>query len=235
VHAGRIGALAFAACLAVAGCAGLGLPADLPSAALAARGGFLTRFARSSDLQVYAGFQGAWQWELGFEVPERLRLTLETSAETQTLVSDGTWLRTYVGSALVSQEPARGSSVASLVAFVALSNLDVLLDPARARAEPLDAHALPTSAVQGLHVRLLDGSGAAFSLGFDPQPRLVWLAGPVSVPGLGEGWLEARFEDFRSVGRYELPFAIHYRFRGAPLLDERVREWRIGASAAPAG
>jgi hypothetical protein len=232
-HARSIGALALAAALAAAGCAGVAPPADLASAAVAARGGSLDRFARSSDLEVYAGFQGAWQWQVGFEAPDHLRLAIETAAETQILESDGTWLRTYVGSALVSQEPARGSSVAALVAFVALSNLDVLLDPQRVRVEPLDAHTLPAGIAQGLRARLLDGSGALFALGFDAQSRLVWLAGPASLPGLGEGWLEARFDDVRRVGRYALPFAIHYRFRGAPLLDERVREWKVGEAAFP--
>jgi hypothetical protein len=232
-HAGSIGALALGAALAAAGCAGVAPPADLASAAVAARGGPLSRFERSSALDVHAGFPGAWQWQIGFEAPERLRLTIETSAETQTLVSDGAWLRTYVGDALVSQEPARGRPEAALVAFVALANLDWVLDPERVRVEPLDPHTLPAG-TQALRGQLLDGSAAVFSFGFDARSQLVWLAGPAAVPGLGEGVLEARFEDFRRVERYTLPFAIHYCFRGAPLLDERVREWRVGDEASGA-
>lgn len=227
-------ALALGAALAAAGCAGVAPPADLASGAVAARGGPLSRFERSSALDVHAGFPGAWQWQIGFEAPERLRLTLETSAETQTLVSDGVWLRTYVGDALVSQEPARGRPEAALVAFVALANLDGLLDPERVRVEPLEPPTLPGGIAQALRAQLLDGSAAVFSLGFDARSRLVWLAGPAAVPGLGEGVLEARFEEFRRVERYTLPFAIHYRFRGAPLLDERVREWKVGDEASGA-
>lgn len=187
------------------------------------------RFERSSDLEVHAGFPGAWQWEIAFEA-ERLQITIETAAETQTLVSDGTWLRTYLGTALVSQEPARGSSVGALLTFVELSSLDVLLDPERVRTDPVRVHA-PAEVAHALRVRWLDGSRAELALGFDAELRLVWLAGPASVPGLGEGRLEARFDDFRRVGRYLLPFAIRYRFRDAPLLDEHVRAWRIGDAA----
>jgi hypothetical protein len=219
-----IGALAV---LAILGCAGAAPREHLAAAAVAARGGPLLRFERSSDLDVHAGFPGAWQWEIGFEAPERVRITIETASETQTLASDGTWLRTYLGTALVSQEPARGSSVGGLLTFVELSTLDVLLDRERVRTDPLHGSA-PAGIAHALRVQRLDGSGAELALGFDAELRLVWLAGPASVPGLGEGRLEARFDDFRRVGRYLLPFAVHYRFRDAPLLDERVRAWRIG-------
>lgn len=230
VRALRLLALGLAPWLAVAGCAGLAPSRDLVAAALAARGGPLPRFARSADLEVYAGFPGAWRWEVGYEVPERLRVTLETSAETQTLVSDGSFVRTYVGSGLVSQEPAHASGVAALVSFVALSDLDVLDERGRATWQPLAAALLPAGAAQGLRARLAATPDADFELGFDAALRLVRLAGPVTIPGIGDGVLEAHFEDFREVEGLWLPFAIHYRFRGAPLLDERVREWRVGAA-----
>ena len=237
MHArGRIGAwraLVLAIGLAVTACAGPVPPGDLASAAQRARGGPLPRFARSSDLAVYAGFEGAWRWELGFETPERLRLTIDTAAESQTLVSDGDQVRTFIGGALVSQEPAHSSGVAALVAFVALSNLDALADAGAADWEPIAAVALGPGIAHGLRARWRATPDAAFELGFDAALRLVRIAGPVSIPGIGDGPLEARFEDFRRVGGHALPFAVHYRFRGAPLLDERVREWRLGASTAP--
>jgi hypothetical protein len=214
-------------CASLLGCATVPrTPEDLAAAAIAARGGPLPRFARSSELTVHAGFEGVWRWELSYALPSRLELQLRTSAETQTLVSDGATLRTYLGGGLVSSEPAHGSAVAALVSFVALSNLDVLADPAQVRTEEASVPELPRGAVRGLHAELRDLPGARFALGFDRDLRLVWLAGPVSVPGLGDGWLDARFEDFRRVGRWWLPFAIHYRFRGAPLVDEAIESWR---------
>ena len=208
------------------GCAAPRAPEDLVAAAIAARGGPLPRFSRSSELTVHAGFAGVWEWRLDYAVPSRLELQLRTSAETQTLVSDGETLRTYLGGGLVSSEPAHGSGVAGLVSFVALANLDVLADPAQVRTEEGLAPEHPAGAVRALHAELRDLPGAVFALGFDRDLRLISLAGPVSVPGLGDGQLEARFEDFRRVGRWWLPFAIHYRFRGAPLVDEVIESWR---------
>jgi len=243
--------LALWLCASLLGCAAAPrTPEDLAAAAIAARGGPLPRFARSSELTVHAGFEGVWRWELVYAVPSRLELQLRTAAETQTLVSDGTTLRTYLGGGLVSSEPAHGSGVAALVSFVALSNLDVLADPTQVRTEAAGGPELPAGAVRGLHAELRDLSscdlraasprcapdglpGARFSLGFDRDLRLVWLAGPVSVPGLGDGSLDARFEDFRRVGRWWLPFAIHYRFRGAPLVDEAIETWRTEGVPLP--
>jgi len=205
-------------------------PDDLVAAAIAARGGPLPRFERSSELTVHAGFAGVWHWDLGYAVPSSLELRLRTSAETQTLVSDGVSLRTYLGNTLVSSEPAHGSAVAALVSFVALSDLDVLADPTQVRTELADAGELPAGALRGLRVWLRDLGEEPFTLGFDAKLRLVGLVGPVSVPGLGDGVLEARFEDFRRVGRWWLPFAIHYRFRGAPLVDEAIEAWRTEKS-----
>ena len=218
--------LALWLCAGLVGCATHRAPDDLAAAAIEARGGPLPRFERSSVLTVHAGFQGVWQWDLVYAAPSSLELRLRTSAETQTLVSDGVTLRTYLGSGLVSSEPAHGSEVAALVSFVALSNLDGLDDPTQVRTQALRSDEVPAGAVRGLRAWLAERPDEPFVLGFDAEPRLVQLAGPVSVPGLGDGPLEARFEDFRRVGRWWLPFAIHYRFRGAPLVDEAVESWR---------
>jgi hypothetical protein len=69
-------------------------------------------------------------------------------------------------------------------------------------------------------------------LGFDTDLRLVLAEAELSMPGFGPGLLEARLSDYREVGGRWLPFDIRYRFRGAPLLDERVVEWRPGDALA---
>lgn len=237
VHLRRIGAcrrlaLLALAWLAGAGCAGPARPGDLAAAALAARGGPLLRYQRASELEVYAGYPGVWHWEIAREAPERLRLTLRTTAETQTLESDGAVVRGFVGSARVSEEPLRASGVAALIHFVELAGLDALADPQRVDWM-LAAAELPDGAAHGAVAWFRALPETRFLLGFDAAWQLVSLAGPVSIPGLGDGVLEAHYQDYRRVERWWLPYAIHYRFRGAALLDERVQEWRVGAALAP--
>ena len=95
----------------------------------------------------------------------------------------------------------------------------------------LAAADLPEGEAHGAAAWFRTAPEVQFRLGFDGDWQLVSLAGPVSIPGLGDGVLEAQFQDYRRVERWRLPFAIHYRFRGAALLDERVQAWRVGAAA----
>lgn len=219
--------------LVACGCALLAPPGDLVSAALAARGGPLPGFRRESALRVIEGFPGAWRWEIAFHVPEQLRVTLHTDAEDQMLSSDGTVVRTWVGGAQVSEEPAAGSGARSLARFVALSNLDALADAERVAWQELDAAQRPAGASRALRAHFRDAPLASSRLGFDERLRLVFADGPVSIPGLGDGTLEARYGDYRRVGRWWLPFAIDYRFRGAPLLEERVVALAPGEQTIP--
>jgi hypothetical protein len=225
-HARSI-AVAFAIASLAAGCAWLAPPKDLASAAIAERGGAVPAYVRESDLRAYEGFQGAWSWELAYAQPEHLSVALHTAAEDQRLETDGITVRTYVGRALVSTEPARTSAVAALARFVALTSLDVLLDSERIAWQELPESERPAGAARALRAHFRDAPGHALRLGFDADARLLVADGTVAVPGLGEGPIEARFADYRRVGGRRLPFEIRYRFRGAPLLDERVRSWRI--------
>lgn len=225
-HARSI-AVALAIASLAAGCARLAPPKDLASAAIAERGGAVPAFVRESDLRAYEGFQGAWSWQLAYARPEHLSVALHTAAEDQRLESDGKTVRTYVGTALVSTEPARTSPVAALARFVALTSLDVLLDPERVTWQELPEPERPAGSARALRAGFRDAPGHALTLGFDADARLTVADGIVAVPGLGDGPIEARYADYRRVGGRWLPFEIRYRFRGAPLLDERVRSWKL--------
>lgn len=200
--------------------------------AIAARGGPLLHFARDADLRVYEGFQGAWHWQLAFALPERLRVVLQTAAEDQTVISDGEQVRSFVGGAAVSSEPARGSAIAGLARFVALTNLDVLADATRVTWQELPAAERPPGSARALRAGFRSDPQPSVRIGFDAALRVVVAEGDVSIPGLGAGLLEARFADYRRVGGRWLPFEIAYRFRAARLLDERVTEWRPDDPAA---
>jgi len=99
-------------------------------------------------------------------------------------------------------------------------NLDTLLLPA-ARVTPLPRGELPAGVVDGLAVAFAD-DGARYRIGFDDRTLLVWAAGPITLPPLGDGELVARFADFQRTHGRTLPFRTTYLFRGAPLAEERT-------------
>lgn len=205
--------------LALAGCAALAPPARLVDAAIRARGGPLARFSRESEADVYYGFPGTWRWHIAFLGPDRLRFTLRTSAEDQHYVSDGETVRTYLGSALLSEEPARDACFATVARWIAITSLDALREMSWTE---LPAGALPPGAARGLRAHCAEAPEDPYHLYFDRSLRLVEARGPVSIPGIGSGTLGARFSDFRRAGRYTLPFAATCTLNGEPFFDERV-------------
>ena len=176
----------------------------------------------------HEGIPGLWHWQLAWGAGGRFRLTLQTAAEAQTLDSDGAVVRTWLGSALVSEQPLAGSGVAALLRFVALSALDPLAEPERVAWQELPSATRESGEARALQAHFLSAPNNRFTLVFDVSQRLVRVAGAVSIPAFGDGVLEARYRDYRRVGSFWLPFAIEYRFRGAPLLDERVESWQPG-------
>jgi hypothetical protein len=216
-RAHRLAALAL-----VVGCAHpSGAPRDLIAEAIASRGGPLDGFTRRSDLVVHYGFPGSWQWELSFGRPDRFRLTLRTTGDEQTYTSDGKTLRTYLGSALVTEEPAPHTCFDSLARWLAITHLDEVRSPGTSWI-PLPPDALPPGVAHGASVRCAGAPEARFRLFFDRRLRLVGAEGPVSIPTLGVVRLEARFEDFRRVGGLRLAHRIRYSIDGEPFFEETI-------------
>lgn len=181
---------------------------------------------------MYSGFPGRWTWELAWRRPDVFRLTLRTTGEDQTFLSDGETIRTFLGNRLVTEEPAKGACDPSVALWVAVAGLDALEASPFAWRE-LPAAALPAGAARGAEATCGARAEVRYRLLFDGALRLVELSGPVDVPVLGPAHLVARFADFRREDGYRLPHRIGYRRDGERFLDETVTRWRPGADTAP--
>lgn len=216
--------LALVAFLVASGCGEGHETGSLLERAIRARGGPLASLSRESELRVYYGFPGLWRWRYAFTGPDGYRLTLLTRGEAQHYLYDGETVRGFIGSSQVTTEPGDASCVRNHGRWLALIGLDMLADPQRFSIEELPLGSLPAGATRGVRARCLV-SGATFDLGFDAELRLIAAEGPIELPGLGEGRIRARFEDFREVGGYRLPFVAHYEFHDQPFFDEHVVEF----------
>jgi len=207
-------------------------PAPLVRAAIEARGGPLEGFVRRSELRVHYGFPGRWEWELAWRRPDRFRLTLETTGDDQTFVSDGRTLRTFLGGRLVTEAPADRSCFPSLARWIAVAGLDALEGPHFSWRE-LPARALSEGAARGAEAHCAAAPDARYRLLFDASLRLVELAGPVEIPTLGPAQLVARFSDFRRVGDVRLPHRIDYRRDAERFAEETVGRWQPHPELGP--
>jgi hypothetical protein len=187
--------------------------------AIRARGGTLNGIARTAEADVYAGFPGAWRWHTVFKPPDRYAWSIDTAGEPNHYVYDGEAVRAFVGDHEVSAAAPASAPLTTHARFTAVAHLDVLRG-AGVRIAELGADELPAGATAGLRVRLPEG--ATYRLGFDSRLLLLWLSGPANLQPLGEGELTARFEDFRRVHGYLLPYRIVYGFQGSRLADERA-------------
>jgi len=206
-----------AAALALAvGCA----PRPLLEQAIRARGGPLTTVVREVEAEVHVGFPGRWRWRTAFTVPDRYAWTIFTASEPSHFLYDGSSVRAFIGGREVAVDAARGAPLRSHARFAAVVNLDALRLPGVSVA-PLAPDELPPGATAALAVVFAD-DGSRYRLGFDERTLLVWAAGSVSLPPLGQGELTVRFADFRRARRLLLPFRTTYTFGGAPLAEEQA-------------
>jgi hypothetical protein len=210
----RRSAAAFCA-LAALGCA----RGPLAERAIAVRGGSLDSFRREVEARVYYGIPGRWRWEMAFRLPEHYRFTLVTDADPQHYVFDGEVARSFIGGTLLAEDRGRAPALRSHARWMAVTSLDVLGDAQRVTWEETERP--PAGAARGLRVRFLD-QAEPYALGFDRGGRLIFAEGPISIPGVGEGRLHARFADFRSVQGFVVPFATRYSLNDEPFFDERV-------------
>jgi hypothetical protein len=194
------------------------LPVDL---ALEAQGGPLGAFTREVEARVHYGFPGVWRWELAYEPPQRLRFSLHTTGAPQDYVFDGTALHSYLGGTPVSSDRRDAAAYRSIARWLRVTSLEVRSEAAGVTWGGVAGDALGGDAVRGVWLRF-HSDGARYVLGFDAEDRLVSASGPIEIPGIGAGRLQARFSEFRSVEGYRVPFAGSYRLNGEPFFDERV-------------
>jgi len=206
----------------------------LAEAARRAQGGAVERFSRRSEIEMHYGFPGTWRWQIAYRAPDSLRLTLHARGEDQHYVLEDGRLTSFVGGTrLASDEGAGAEAWTSQARWQGLVSLALLREDTGFAWEEVPESWLPEGTARGLLAWLETDPADRFALLFDARGRLVQAEGPVAIAGLGRVVLLARYSDFRAVGRHTLPFRVRYRINGEPLLDERVEEQRIGASAAP--
>jgi hypothetical protein len=220
LHAARIVAGVRASPLLLGVVLGCAQP-SLVERAIEARGSGPGAFTREVEARVHYGFPGVWRWEIAYRPPESFRFSLRTSGAPQHHVFDGAELRSYLGGALAARGSQDAPAFRSVARWLAVTSLDVLADPARAEWEEAPGAAPASGVARGLSVRFRD-DGARYRLGFDAGDRLVRAEGPIEIPGVGAGRVEARFRDFRAIEGRQAPFAASYRLNGEPFFDERV-------------
>jgi hypothetical protein len=193
-------------------------PRPLLERAIRARGGPLDAVVRRVEAEVHAGFPGRWRWRTAFLAPDRYAWTIFTTGEPDHYLFDGTTTRAFVGRRPVVVHD--GGPLRTHARFVAVTNLDTLRLPG-VQVAPLPREELLPGAAAGLAAVFAD-DGSRYRLGFDDRALLVWVAGPVALPPLGEGELVARFTDLRRVHRFLLPFRTVYIFGSRPLAEEHA-------------
>lgn len=202
-------------------CAGCTRP--LLERAIAARGGPLETLSRESTAEVDRGFPGTWAWRFDYRVPDRLRWTIETYGEEQSVAYDGTRVRYFLGSGSLPEVPAALSDFASIVRWTSVTTLDALVSDPRATVRELPVAERPAGAASALEVRYDDG--ASYVLAFDARDRLVAAEGPVVVPTVAAGRMHATYTDFADAGGYLLPGTCSYSIDGQPFFREHVVRW----------
>ena len=213
----REGAAVLAVLALLAGCA----PRPLLARAIRARGGPLDGVVREVEARVLRGVPGIWTWRTVFAVPDRYAWTIYTAAEPNHLLFDGTTARTFAGGQLVASEAGTTAVLRTHARFTAAMNLDALLLPG-VQTAPLTAAELPAGAVSGL-VAVYADDGSRYRLGFDARDLVVVCEGPIALPPVAAGRLEARPSDYRRERRWLLPHATAYALDGAPLAAETAR------------
>jgi hypothetical protein len=198
------------------GCA----PRPLLERAIRARGGPLGPVVRQVEAEVHAAFPGTWQWRTAFMLPDRYAWTVFTTGEPTHYLFDGQVVRGFVGGREVTIETAPDAPLRSHARFTAVANLDALRLPGVLVA-PLEGADLPPGATAGL-LAVFPDDGSRYRLGFDAEARLVTVSGPLSLPPLARGELEARFTDFVRVRGFLLPRRTSYRFGAQALAEERA-------------
>lgn len=185
--------------------------------ALAARGGDVHGVVLDAEARVYFGAPGRWQYRRVYLAPDRYAWRIETAAEPDTYIFDGTVVRSFVGDGETASDAGPDAPLRSHARWTAVSLLDGLDAPGVTVVE-LAAAEVPAQASEGLLVRFPDG--ITYRLGFDRHALLVTLEGPLDLSPLSNRTnATARYADQRSTDGVMLPYRTTY-FAGADRLAE---------------
>lgn len=192
--------------------------------AITARGGALTSLSRDAEADVHAGFPGRWRWRLEYAVPDRLRWTIETYGEEQSVSFDGSTVRYFLGSAPIPAAPAALGDFRTVVRWTAVTTLDALRDDPQVEVRELPRAGLPAGTASALEVTYR-ADGARYLLWFDAADLLVAAEGPIALPTIASGRMRATYTQFATTGGYVLPARGTYTLDDRPFFDERVLRW----------
>mgnify|MGYP001349783479 CR=1 FL=1 len=201
-----------------------GCSRSLLERAIDARGGVLQSLSRTATANVVRGFAGEWRWRFDYRVPDRLRWTIETYGEEQSVAFDGRTVRYFLGSAALPTTPAALGDFASIVRWTSVTTLDALAQHPDAFVRELPSGELPPGAAAALEVRYRS-DGAQYVLSFDDADRLVAAEGPIVVPTIASGRLRATWTEFATTDGYVLPRIGDYTIDGEPFFREIVLRW----------
>ncbi len=199
---------------ALAGCA----PRPLLERAVRARGGALRGLVRTAEADVALGFPGTWQWRTAYLAPDRYAWSITTLAGVDHYLFDGAAARAFVGGREVATDAAASAPLRTQARFVAVTNLDAA--SGIGTVTPLPTADLPPGVAAGVAIAAADG--ARYRLGFDDRALLVWATGPVDLPQMGGGELVARYDDYRRVRGFWLPFRTTWTVGARRLAVERT-------------
>src|SRR5689334_15151957 len=120
------------------GCA----PRPLLTRAIRARGGILRNVVRESEVRVYATFPGDWRWRTVYRFPLSYGWAIYTAGDPMYYLFDGTLVRSFIGTALISTDGTAEAPLRTQAGFAAVVNLDALQLPG-ADVAPIPAGDLP--------------------------------------------------------------------------------------------
>jgi hypothetical protein len=192
--------------------------------AIRVRGGPLSSFIRLVEARVYLAFPGVWRLESSFLAPDYYRWTVFTTDEPHHYIWDGEEMDSYVGSALVARDASPAAPLRSHARWVAVTNLDALLDLRWAERMSCAAQRVGSDVV--LDIILID-DGSRYSLRFDRRRRLTRAEGPAALPPLAAMRIDAEYRDFRVVGGRRVACSVSYRADGERLMDERLLSFAV--------
>jgi hypothetical protein len=187
--------------------------------AIRARGGPPSGFVRLVEargtlpFRAYGGWKAAFLPQIttaGRFSPRTSPTTIFGTASRWRRTSEPPWLRAM---------PPRLLHCGHTPAGVAVTNLDVLLDPRWAERISCAAHRVGTDVV--LDAVFAD-DGGRYSLRFDQRRRLTRAEGPASLPPLAAVRIDAEYGDFRVVGGRLVAGRVSYRSDGERLMEERL-------------
>jgi hypothetical protein len=208
-------AVTLLACTWLAACA----PRDLRQRAVRAQGGAVDGLIRVVDARVEIGFPGEWRWRTAYQAPDRYAWTIQRLDGRDHYLFDGRTARAFAGDAVVAATREQTAPLRTHARFFSVVLLGALELPG-VQVTPLAAATLPPGVVAGLAVVLPDGT--RYRLGFDAEDRVVWATGPIELPPLPTAEASVRFDDFRRIGGFELPYHAVWELGGQRLADERV-------------